>query len=262
MGAVPDTVRWMVLTDADEAVALLKQAARVNGFRYLSPAAGEVLIDIPRSLLKRRPASRLAGYLTPTKSGTEIIWACADAKHRSNGYLLSLEESLPAGMLYYHGVVEAAAASGALFEGIKAFRNVVDTLRPDESVGAVARGMIGDDAGNLALTDQRLLFIKDGAIGPPPLLEAPLDSIGTLVLGKKTTGETVRIMRDSATVDISHMGYHGGGHGIVAKFRELMKDRARTPPTFPARHDDEDCFDRDEQRKPANGKSANTHAAE
>ncbi|MEC5181904.1 hypothetical protein [Arthrobacter sp. CG_A4] len=262
MGAVPNTVRWMVLADADEAMTLLNQAARMNGYRVLPPAVGEVIIEVPRSLLKRRPASHLAGSVAQTKRGTEIVWACGDDKHRSNDYLLSLEESLPAGVLYYHGIVEAAAASGVLFEGKKPFRNVVDTLGPDESVVAVARGKLGDDAGIVALTDRRLLFVEDGSLGPPPGLDAPLDSIGTLALGKRTTGETVGIMLASATVVISHMGYHGDGHGIVAKFRKLMKERARTPVISPVRHDDEERFGREEQQKPANGKSANTRATE
>ncbi len=257
MRTAPNTVRWMVLTGADEAVTLLNQAARMHGFRSLRAAAGEVLIEVPRSLRKRRPASRVAGHVTPTQSGTEIVWACGDEKHRSNEYLLSLEESLPAGLLYYHGLVEATAASETLFEGKRAFRNVVDILGHDESVVAVASGKIGDETGIVALTDRRLLFVNDGVLGLPPLLEAPLDSIGTLTLGKRSSGETITIMHASDGVVISHMGYHGDGHGIVTKFRELINDRARTPASSPVQHDNEDRFDREDQPKPANGKRAN-----
>lgn len=81
------------------------------------------------------------------------------------------------------------------------------------------------------MTDQRLLLVKDDALDAPRL-DAPLDSIGGLVLGKKSTGETLRIRLGPATVTISHLG-HGEGHGITAKFRERMTERARTTPSIP-----------------------------
>ncbi|RNL59167.1 hypothetical protein [Arthrobacter oryzae] len=262
MDTVPDTVRWLVLAGADEAMSLLHQAARMNGFRFLPRAAGEVLIEIPRSLFKRRPISRITGHATPTQSGTEIVWACGDEKHRAGEFLLCLEESLPDGTLDYHGLVEAAAASGVLFEGKKAYRNIVNSLRADESVLAVASGEIGEAAGIVALTDRRLLVVNVGVLGPPPLLEAPLDSIGTLTLGKKSSGETVTVGLGPDGVVISRMGYSGDGHVIVAKFRELMNDRARTPAISFVPHDAEGRFDRAEQPNPANGKSTNIQGPE
>lgn len=48
--------------------------------------------------------------------------------------------ALPAGKMQYHGMTEAAAASGVVLEGRTAFRNVVGNLGRDELVFAVARG--------------------------------------------------------------------------------------------------------------------------
>lgn len=235
MGAFPHTIRWIVLTEPEEAMTLLGHAAHTHGFRSLPPEESEVIIEVPRSLFKRRPGARLAGSVTPTRHGTEIIWTCGDDKHRASDYLLILEESLPAGALYYHGMAEAAVASGVLCDGKRDFRSVVDHLGTDELMVAIARGKFGEEAGIVALTDRRLLFVKSGAAGSAPLIDSPLDAIGTPALGKKSTGETLRILPAPATVVISHLG-HGEGHSIVAKFRELMKERARTPAIFPIRH--------------------------
>jgi hypothetical protein len=230
--AAPQTVHWTVLADTDEALALLDIAARSNGFGSPTLEASGVRLEIPRSLRKRRPASRLAGAVTQTERGTEIIWTCGADTLRAQEYLLAVEAALPAGKMQYHGMIEAAAASGVVLEGRTAFRNVVGNLGRDELVLAVARGWLDSEACVLAMTDQRLLLVKDDALGHPRL-DAPLDSIGGLVLGKKSTGETVRIRIGPATVTISHMG-HGEGHGITAKFRQWMTERARTTLSIPA----------------------------
>lgn len=229
MGATPRTVRWKFRTDADEAITLLGQAAQINGFKSPSlEEKGRVLIEIPRSLRKRRASSRLAGSVSQTEGGTKIIWTCGDEKHRSKELLLSLEEALPAGTLQYQGMVEAVTASGLTFEGKTIFRNVVDTLESSESVVAIGTGRLGNNTGIVGLTDRRLLFVEDGMLGRAPLLDAPLDSISTLALGKKVTGETLKVVLAQATILISHMG-HSEGHGIAAKFRELRHDRTRGP---------------------------------
>ena len=138
--AAPQTVRWTVLASKDEALALLDAAARKNGFRPPLHEAPGILLEIPRSLRKRRPASRLAGAVTETERGTEIHWTCGEDTQRAHEHLLGVEEALPDGKMYYHGMDEASAASGVVLEGRQAFRNVVRNLGGDEWVLAVARG--------------------------------------------------------------------------------------------------------------------------
>ena len=227
----PQTVLWTVLAGKEEALALLGVAARKNGFRPPSFEAYGVLLEIPRSLRKRRPAARLAGAVTETERGTAIHWSSGEDIQREHGHLLSVEEALPAGKIYYHGMEEACAASGLVFEGRLAFRNVVRSLAGDERVLAVAKGKLASESGIVALTDQRLLFVQNDVLGSPTL-NVPLCSIGGIVLGKKSTGETLRIGIKPATVMISHMG-HGEGHGITAKFRKRMNELSRTTPVFP-----------------------------
>jgi hypothetical protein len=220
----------------NEALALLDAAARTNGFRPLHDAPG-ILLEIPRSLRMRRPACRLPGAVTETERGTEIHWTGGEDMPRALKHLLGVEEAMPDGKMYYHGMDEASAVSGVVLEGRQAFRNVVRNLGGDEWVLAVAQGKLASEAGIVALTEQRLLFVKGDGLGTARLgtarLDAPLDSGGGLVLGKKSSGETLRIRAGPATVIISQMG-HGEGHGITEKFRERMKERARTTPILPA----------------------------
>jgi hypothetical protein len=228
----PQTVLWTVLAGKEETLALLGAAARKNGFRPTSLEAPAVLLKIPRSLRKRRPASRLAGAVTETERGTAICWTGGeDDIQRASEYLLGVKEALPAGKIYYHGMHEACAASGLVFDGPRVFRNVVRNLVGDEWVLAVAKGKLASESGIVALTDQRLMFVQDDLLGRV-LLNAPLDSIGGLVLGKKSTGEILRIGLGPATVIVSHMG-HGEGHGITATFRKRMNELSRTTPMFP-----------------------------
>ncbi|HEX9155310.1 MAG TPA: hypothetical protein VF819_07075 [Nitrospira sp.] len=228
----PQTVLWTVLAGKEEAQALLGAAARKNGFRPTYLESSGVLLEIPRSLRKRRPASRLTGAVTETGRGTAICWSSGeDDIQRAYEYLLSIEGALPAGKIYYHGMREACAASGLVFEGPRVFRNVARSLVGDEWVLAVAKGKLASDSGIVVLTDQRLMFLQDDVLGCV-LLDAPLDSIGGLVLGKKSTGEILRIGLGPATVIVSHMG-HGEGHGITATFRERMNELSRTIPMFP-----------------------------
>lgn len=230
-GAGLRTGLWTILASKDETLALLGLAARKNGFRTLVLEPPGIVLEISRSLHRRRPASRLGGALTETERGTAIRWSSTDETPRAHEHLLSVEEALPAGKIDYRGMDEASKASGLVLEGRRAFRNVLRKLVGDEWVLAVARGKLASEAGIVALTDQRLLLVQDNHLGSL-LLDVPLDSIGGLVLGKKSTGETLRIGPSPSSVLISHLG-HGEGHGITAKFREHMKELSRTTPMFP-----------------------------
>lgn len=52
-----------------------------------------------------------------------------------------------------------------------------------------------------------------------------LPSIESILLGKRTSGETLRIMLPGRDLEISRLG-HGAGHGISKTLREISVDRA------------------------------------
>lgn len=146
-------------------------------------------------------------------------------------HLLNIEEKLPEGVVYYHGLLDAAARAGLAFGGKKDLRNVIGVLGRNESVRAVGRGQLGDHRGYVVLTGTRLLVVGDGSAGAGTgaglILDLPHGSITGMSLGKKTAGETLRLVLSAGEREISGLG-DGEGHGIVKSFREAMADRERS----------------------------------
>jgi hypothetical protein len=229
IGATPQKVRWVVKAGKAETVALLDAASRTNGFKLRSNTSG-LSIEIPRSLRKRRPAARLAGSMAITEDGTEIHWDCGPDMKRASDHLADIEAAFPEGRMHYHGMVEVSAEAGLVFEGSRTFRAVADSLESDEWVLAVAKGR-SDEACVLVLTERRVLLVADGP-GHFPLLDAPLDSIAAMTLGKKRTGETLRVSLPRTALLVTHLG-HGEGHCVASTFRLRKQEMARTRPLFP-----------------------------
>ena len=117
MRTAPGTVLWTTLTDANEALPLIRHAAEDAGFTMKDQPAAELCIDVPRSLRRRRRASRLTGSPVAAGRRTEILWTSEDGEAELREHLLAVEESLPEGVMYYHGLTDAAARAGLTFEG-------------------------------------------------------------------------------------------------------------------------------------------------
>lgn len=71
--------------------------------------------------------------------------------------------------------------------------------------------------------------IEASGRGSRTLLDAPHGSIEALSLGKRTTGETLRIVLPQGPIMILRLG-HGEGHGIVKSYRNDRKGRTRVVP--------------------------------
>lgn len=229
--AVPDEVRWIFLGDVAEATELVDAAARKRGFKSRANASGFV-VEIPRSFRGRRPAATIIGATRPSGPRTEIVWRCGPDTSRSYEHLLGLEAEFPDGRMHYHGMAEVSAAAGLVFEGRRTFRKVATHLQDDERAIAAARGKLGENPCLVLLTDRRLLLFRDHPEAAP-LVDAPLDSVAAMRLGKKSTGETLRIGIPPGAVVISHLG-HGEGHGVATTFRLRAKELARTLPLIPS----------------------------
>jgi hypothetical protein len=228
MVTAPGTVLWTLLTDADQALPLIHRAAEEAGFRTTSRETAEVHIDVPRSLRRRRRPSQLNGSVTSAGRRTEIVWTSKDGESELYEHLLGIEEHLPADIMYYHGLTDAAARAGLSFGEKKAIRDIVCLLDRDEVVRAVGKGHLGDEPGFVVLTGVRLVFVPECAAASEPIMDAPHASIGAVSLGKRISGETLRIALDGGVMEISRLG-HGEGHGIATSFRETLKERARVP---------------------------------
>ena len=132
--------------------------------------------------------------------------------------------------MYYHGLEDAALRAGLSLGGRTELRAVVRVLARDEIVRAIGKGHLNETAGYVVLTTRRLLVIEASGLGSRTVFDAPHGSIEALSLGKRITGETLRVVLSSGPIVISRLG-HGEGHGIAKTYREEEKERARFAPS-------------------------------
>ncbi|SDM07771.1 PH domain-containing protein [Arthrobacter sp. ok362] len=229
MTSAPETVLWTMLTGVDAARDHIRSAAVESGFRAASFDEDCINIEVPFSLRKRRRAARLTATVWPSARGAGVAWT-ADPGALNHEYLAHIEETLPEGVMYYHGLKDAALRAGLSLGGRTELRAVVRALARDETVRAIGKGHLNETAGYIVLTTRRLLVIEASGLGSRTLLDAPHGSIEALSLGKRITGETLRVALPPGPIVISRLG-HGEGHGIVKSYREEKKDRARFVPS-------------------------------
>ncbi|NUU33063.1 hypothetical protein [Arthrobacter sp. C9C5] len=224
--AVAVLVRWTVLGDVEAALRLVIRAAADAGFSPEDGGVAEVCVRVPRSLFWRRRAARLTGSASASARGTEISWTADDQGTGHLEHLLGIEEKLPEGVVYYHGLLSAAARAGLVLGEVKERRNVVGVLGRNESVRAVGHGQLGDHRGYVVLTGTRFLVFGDGDASAGLVLDVPHGSIQGISLGKKTAGETLRLVLPAGEREISGLG-HGEGHGIIKSYRQAVAESER-----------------------------------
>jgi hypothetical protein len=227
-------VRWTMLREIGESLHLIESAAAQSGFGTEFPSGEDLEIQVPRSLRKRRKAVGMTGSASLSPLGTDIIWTTADPSPRHHEHLLEIEEILPRGVMHYHGLVEAAVRAGFSFTGKRTLREIASVLGRHEMVRTAGKGHLEDQPAYILLTDQRLLIVDIGDPGLAPLLDIPHGSIISITLGKKVTGETLRLALPGSFIDISRLG-HGEGHSIANSFREVMKAMSGPPAALTSR---------------------------
>jgi hypothetical protein len=229
MRSSSESVLWTTLTDSNEALTLIRLAAVAAGFKMDDQSAAEIRVEVPRSLRRRRRASLLTGSAAPAGRRTEILWRSDDSGTQLHEHLLAIEDKLQEGVIYYHGLTDAAARAGLIFDGRKELRAIVGLLDRNEIVRAVGKGHLKNQPGFVVLTGLRLIFTPERATAMEPIVNAPHESIEALTLGKRGAGETLRITLAGYAIEISGLG-HGEGHGIATSYREELNGRARNNP--------------------------------
>jgi len=222
----PGSVLWTLTSGADDTRQLIHRAAEKAGFRMGPSEEGKLRVHVPRSIRRRRRPAWLTGAATAMGGRTHVEWTSDDGGAALHEPLLEVEETLPEGLFDYHGLPDAAARAGFTFSGRRTLRRIVGILNPEEAVQAVATGHLNDEPGFTVLTGTRLLFVPDGAEASPGATEAAHDSIESIVLGKLSSGETLRITVAGEVLEISRLG-HGEGHGIARRFREIVTEGDR-----------------------------------
>lgn len=222
----PDGHRWTLLGDIPGILADVIDSARKLGFQTKSANETEIRIHVPGSILKRRRPSTMVATLLPIAGGTEVIWDTATGNSSNHEHLLAMEEHLPEGTMYDHGVRAAANRAGVPKPPLAQVRNIVRLLNREESVRTIGLGRLADQEGYVILTGQRLLMVPTPPTRHAPLLNVSLRSIEKLSMGKRTTGETIRFVVAHRTTEISSLG-HGEGYEIAQVYRKITKELAR-----------------------------------
>ncbi len=225
----PESVLWTLMSDANEARQLIHRAAEKAGYRMETPKGTELRVHVPRSLRRRRRPACLSGAVKARGRHIEIEWTSDDAGAELNRLLLDVEESLPEDAIYYHGLTEAAAKAGLVLSGKKASRRIVDLLDPHDVVHAVGKGHLNGEPGFVVLTATRLIFAPDDTDGSTGVTNLAQHLIESVVLGKRSSGETLKIALAGRVLEISRLG-HGEGHAVAKMFREVAAERERTAP--------------------------------
>jgi hypothetical protein len=211
-------LRWTLLTDKTTAIELLRVAAAARGLTLMSSGPGTVVLRGSGSLLRRRAAWDITAAVTTARSETLVSWAARALAGEHIEHLLGMADQLPQGLIFDHGIAEAASLSGSAPLTAPMRAALVSIMRRAELVLAIAAGEVTGARTLVALTQDRLV-LSGG------LLKAwaayPVGDVTSLTLGKRTNGETLTIAsQHTSPAVVTKMG-HGGGFLITCRFREI-----------------------------------------
>jgi hypothetical protein len=215
-----------MLTSVDDGLGQIQRAAAEAGFSAETSGPDTIRVHVPFSFFKRQKAARFTGSASSSGRGTDITWTTETPGHLALEYLAEIEEALPEATLYYHGLMDAAARAGLSFTGRQTPRAIVRMLARGETVRALGKGQLDEKPVYVVLSTRRLLVVETSDQRSGTLLDAPHDLIEKLTLGKRISGETLKLVTPD-TVTITHLG-HGEGHGLAKSFREAERERERS----------------------------------
>lgn len=222
--SIARTVEWKLTCTFDEADARFRKAfAELE----LQPEGepGAIHGVAKRALLKNRWSAQVDVTLAPAADGCAA--ACRVEMPAGNKHfevLADVAEALGDDVLDDRGVAEAVERLGKASRvfGRKEIHYLRNLLRSDERVLELGQGRYGDKQGLAVLTDRRLFFLEKSLVSET-VEEFPLDSISSLSVSKKITGETLQVYASGNAAEIKSM-MHGQGDALARAFRALQQD--------------------------------------
>lgn len=227
MATISRSVSWTLQCDIVTAVENIQNAVSKTDFSVIHADSNTITIDVPRAMLKNRWAAKINGELSDISPDTEVLWTVEGLGDKHYEHLATLAERLPEGLLFDHGIPEAASKLANKIFGRKEIGHLGNLLDRRELVHAIGVGQFSGKMGAVAITDKRLLFLEKSMFGSEALTDFSLNSIGAVSIGKKIGGETLTISHSGTTAVISGMG-HGQADTIARVFRHL-KEQAAAP---------------------------------
>jgi hypothetical protein len=164
MTSAHEAVLWTMLTGVDAARDHIRSAAVESGLRTTACNEDCISVEVPFSLRKRLRIVRLTATLRPSARGVEVAWT-ADAGPLNHEHLAWIEEALPDGVMYDHGLTDAALNAGLSLGGKATLGVIARSLAQEETVRAIGLGHLNETAGYVVLTTKRFLVIE---VSPNP----------------------------------------------------------------------------------------------
>ena len=226
VATIERTVSWLLLSDVKTVLIRVHDAAARAGFSVPWADAHTMCIDVPRVVWKNRRATMINGAISQTGLGVEILWTVETVDDKHVAHLDAIAQGLPEGMLFDHGITQAASHLGKVF-GSKDIRHLANVLDSDELVHTMGIGVLGNTSGIAVITHRRFLFLKKNTTDSGSLTDIALGSIAAIHSGRKLGGETLTINHAGTCTVITGMG-HGQADAITRAFHQLNRQPSST----------------------------------
>ena len=231
VATIERTVSWLLLSDVKTVLIRVHDAAVRAGFSVPWADAHTMCIDVPRAMIKNRRAAKINGVISRTALGVEILWTVEALAEKHAAHLDVIAQGLPEGMLFDHGITQAASHMSKVF-GSKNIRRLANVLDSDALVHAMGVGVLGNTSGIAVITHRRFLFLKKNTTDSGSLTDIALGSIAAIHSGRKLGGETLMINHAGTCTVITGMG-HGEADAIARAFHQLNTQPVATAPLGP-----------------------------
>ena len=200
------TVEWRLNCTVDEGDQLVRTAFVKLGMRP-EGAPGHIAGRAKASMLKNHWGADVAIDLTPQRSGSIAVCKVDMPGNKHFAVLADVAEALGDDAFDDRGAgpaVERLGKSSRLF-GREEIRHLRNILNASESVLELGQGQYEGKQGLVVLTDERMFFFEK-SLGSETVEEFPLTVISSLSVGKKVTGETLKIYASGNNAEIKWMG--------------------------------------------------------
>ncbi|MDQ0259519.1 SHOCT domain-containing protein [Sinomonas atrocyanea] len=229
MATISRTVQWTLLADIDTVLDLLPPAIEKATFKLASLSPEQVLVDVPRAILRDRWAAKITGKMTPANDKTFIDWRVEGLGNRHYEHLVKIAEGLPEDLLDDHGIKAAASQDYLRLFGWKEIAHLANVLEREEHVHAIGVGLLDNKNGIAAVTSRRLLFLEK-SIGSESLTSFSINGIQAVDVKKasmslRSSGETLTISHLGTTAIISKLA-HGQGDSLLRAIRGAQESQA------------------------------------
>lgn len=224
------TTRRTLTIDPQQALATIGNGLPSIKDVTVTAAGNPIHIDRKRRLT----ANRHAMNGTVGVNGNELIISLDGLGTAHKKFAAEIIDLLPEEAIYDHGIADALDRTdkSAKFFGKAAISDLIDDMQPGEQVAMLTSGNLEKSPGIIVVTNQRIL-IKSRVLNESETKEIKPKSISSLSVGKKMTGESLKMTVSGTDMEISAIP-HGRGQELAMVIRQAQAEDATPAPAAAA----------------------------